>query len=279
MTDGANAGEKGEENVGKKLLELSENAKKSNDYSKLIEIFGKEAESGIYVLNIADDKKYDGSKASRNCKADIRIIMCEKLKNYDASIKTTSCSPPSIINTSNRENWVFQKGPLKDVLKYIDKFINLYREIGIRKSVKKHGVTTKPVQDIKYSEISLLLLLHPEKELIEKAYIKMLIYFIFYGTAEKPATFPANAMIHWDNKSEKIIFKNLDTYELQEEYVKNILKRTVISIRPKREGTGVQFSTNDKQKPWLIEYEYTDSGKSGKRTPVRKYGRINLQCV
>ena len=35
---------KEKKNVGKKLLELSENAKKSNDYSKLIEIFGKEAE-------------------------------------------------------------------------------------------------------------------------------------------------------------------------------------------------------------------------------------------
>ena len=70
--------------------------KRVGDSSKLVKVLGPEAMDGIKINN-ADGTPYNGKKTPSSFKSDIQIVMNNTANVYHVSVKTTDCSPPSLV--------------------------------------------------------------------------------------------------------------------------------------------------------------------------------------
>ena len=121
-----NRGDKGEENLGKALSQLQSGYELSGDSRALEAIFGHEAIDGIKVNN-PDGTSYNGKKTPSTFKSDIQVVMINTANVYHISVKTIDCSPPSLMNSTSRDAWVFAPGnPLHDYLPMLDEFVQIY---------------------------------------------------------------------------------------------------------------------------------------------------------
>jgi hypothetical protein len=131
----SNIGEKDEIKCIKKLFKLNI----LNKNKKLEDIFGKEANGGIEIIDPDTNKQYkeltEIKKTSSSSKADVCIKMKKTGKFYNSSIKSFTGSNPAILNHTPRKANVFQKGILYKELSNIDIYVNEYIENRNKKEI------------------------------------------------------------------------------------------------------------------------------------------------
>ena len=252
-----NRGDKGEENLGSTLSQLQLGYEQSGDSSTLMTVFGPEAIDGIKINN-ADGTSYNGKKTPSSFKSDIQIVMNNTANVYHVSVKTTDCSPPSLMNSTSRDAWVFMPGnPLHNSLPMLDEFVHIY----IIAARAKSGSASAPSEDVKFLELEHVLSSHPQSASIIEAYIDLLAYFMFKGTGTKIAPFPANSAILWNNSQRTIDFRTSLTDNDKRGYAASIFRDTIINLRPLRSALSSGNTSKYSGDPWAVEYTYNRPGK------------------
>ena len=186
----------------------------------------------------------DIKKAPSGCKADILILLETSGEILYPSIKTTNCSPPSILNHTHRNARAFQSKLIK-YLPYIDNTIKYYIE------KRKAGTIAEDVKLLK------LINYCNNKNEVKYAWKKIISYFAFSGTGSKDSICPANSVLLWDGN--KIKFYDCKTEEQKESYIESILSKDlfVISIRKK----AMPKHICDEHMPWIFEHIVGDEIK------------------
>ena len=252
-----NRGDKGEENLGSTLSQLQLDYEKSGDSSKLVKVLGPEAMDGIKINN-ADGTPYNGKKTPSSFKSDIQIVMNNTANVYHVSVKTTDCSPPSLMNSTSRDAWVFAPGnPLHNSLPMLDELVHIY----IIAARAKSGSASAPSEDVKFLELEPVLSTHPQAASIIEGYIDLLAYFMFKGTGTKIAPFPANSAILWNNSQKTIDFRISLTDNDKRAYATSIFRDTIINLRPLRSALSSGNTSKYSGDPWAVEYTYNRPGK------------------
>lgn len=172
-------------------------------------------------------------KTKNSFKSDTCIKMNKTSDLYYVSIKSKSCSNPSILNHSTKNANVFKSGALKDSLMYLDILVEEYIE------KRKNKIIGEDVELMQLTSMS--------AKLVKKSVIDCLIYFVFNGTGKSESKIHANSILYYDN--EYINFIVCKSYEEKYDYICNLLDSCVMSLRDK----GMPTIINDFCKPWIYE--------------------------
>mgnify|MGYP005645438047 CR=1 FL=1 len=232
LTSNLNTGEKDEILLLIKLFYLNQ----TNQYDKLIDIFGEEASQGISILNIDTNNKildiHKISKTNGKFKADYMIQMEQTEKIYCISVKSKNGSKPAILNHTPRSAKIFQEGGiLCDTIDSLDIILIEYIK---KRNAKIIGEDThiNNLESVK-------------DPLIKNNFLDVLTYFAFDGSGKGISKCRANAMITYYN--ETITFIKCETIEEKKEYIKTIYDSIILSLRDK----GMPKVLTDKCKPWV----------------------------
>jgi hypothetical protein len=233
LTNTQNKGEKDEVIL---LIELF-HFNQTNQYDKLIDIFGEEASEGINILNMnTKDEILDINKLSKTeCgfKADCMIKMKKTHNIYSISIKSKNGENPAILNHTPRSAKVFKEGGiLWDCINWLDTMIGDYID---KRNKKIIG------EDIQITNLESL-----KDPLIKNKFIEVLTYFLFEGSGKGDSKCKANAIITY--KDETITFIKCVNIEEKKEYIKTIYDTIILSLRDK----GMPKVITDYCKPWVF---------------------------
>lgn len=210
----------------------------TQEYSKLVEIFGDEAEYGIQVLDPSTGLPTTKINKSRHSnKADTIVIMNKTQNEYRISIKSINCAKPAILNHTPRSANVF-KGILKPYLKSLDTVIAEY-------IYKRTNGTVS--EDVLMCELDTL-----KDPQVASDMFKVLEYFVFDGTGRGASKCPANAILYYGPNTLTFI-RACDQIQ-RNEYVKSIANKYVMSTRKK----GMPSSITPECEPWV----YRQKGKA-----------------
>lgn len=213
-----NKGEKDEVIV---LIDLF-HANRTNQYDKLISIFGEEAAEGINILNmdtmdeILDIHKL--SKAGSGFKADCMIKMKKTQNIYCISIKSKNGANPAILNHTPRNAKVFREGGI--LCDYIDSLDTVLGEYIDKRTKKIIG------EDVKFTSLESV-----KDPFIQNQIMNVLTYFVFEGSGKGDSKCKANAIITYHG--ETISFITCVTIEEKKKYIETIYDRTILSLRDK----------------------------------------------
>ena len=209
----------------------------TQEYGKLVEIFGDEAEYGIQVLDPSTGLPTTTINKSRHSnKADTIVIMNKTQNEYRISIKSINAKP-AILNHTPRSANVF-KGILKPYLKSLDTMIAEY----IHK--RTNGTVS---EDVLMCDLDSL-----KDTQVANDILKVLEYFVFDGTGRGASKCPANAILYYGPNTLKFI-RACDQTQ-RNEYVKSVANRCVMSTREK----GMPSSITPECEPWV----YRKNGKT-----------------
>jgi hypothetical protein len=234
---------KGEKDEVLLLIELF-NFNQTNQYDKLIDIFGEEASEGISICNInTTDEILDINKLSKakgEFKADCNIQMKKTENIYCISIKSKNGANPAILNHTPRSAKVFQEGGiLCDCIDSLDNILGDY----IDKRNKKIIGEDTPITNLESLK----------DPLIKNKFMNVLTYFVFEGSGKGDSKCKANAIITYQD--ETITFIKCVSVEEKKEYIKTIYDTIILSLRDK----GMPKVIIDCCKKWI----FNDSKPSG----------------
>lgn len=242
-----NRGEKDEILLLMKLFYLN----KTQQYEKLVEIFGGDAIEGITLYNMKKPdsiiKEFDEiSKAGSNCKADAIIKMNKTEVIYKPSIKSKKCSNPSIMNVTSRSKFC-NNMELSKFIPSLDILIEQYLDDDGNKGDSKSEVDRK---------LCSYLLTESEKEDI----VNVISYFMFCGTGKGPSVIIANSVMEYD--SNEIKFRSCITEQEKKDYVLENWNNYVISTRGHKLQTNGKIRSNgikisgpeENDKKWVCYY-------------------------
>jgi hypothetical protein len=209
---------------------------KSNQYDKLIEIFGDEACEGISIIDetgcvITDINTIN--KAKGCLKADVIIKMNKTTKIYTASIKSKNGANPAILNHTPRSAKIFNIGCLNKCMKSIDILIQEYIDKRTHKMIGE-DIQLNTLESMKDSTI-----LADVKELLS--------YFVFDGTGKGDSSCKANSILYYEKSN--ISFINCCDVEEKMKYIESILNSCIISLRDK----GMPKTITDNCNPWVFK--------------------------
>jgi len=241
LEEKCNKGEYNEIKTVKKLYSLNYN----KELDKLISILGKEASEGIQIINLNTNKNYNSinniEKANSTYKADVGIRMIKTNKIYYSSIKSKSCSNPAILNHTNRNAYVFQKGVLSNELTNLDKLIKEYIDKRTKSEIN---------EDCNITKLESL-----SNDNIKNSLIKTLQYFIFNGTGRGLSKKSANSILIYNNDDD-IKFEIYDTDIKKNKYSGDLLNSCIISLREK----GMPKNILDTHTPWIYKDHQKNKG-------------------
>ena len=237
-----NTHNKGEKDEVLLLIELFY-LNQTEQYDKLVDIFGDEASDGIQILcmntNIVITDISKLSKAKGIFKADCMIKMNKTEYIYCISIKSKNCANPAVLNHTPRTAKIFQQhGILYDYMSSLDIILKEYND---KRNNKIIG------EDISITKLESL-----KNSLIHYDFMNVLSYFAFDGSGKGDSACKSNAIIHYED--EKIIFIKCRNIEEKRQYITNIYDRVIISLRDK----GMPRVISEYCKPWLFTDCKTD---------------------
>jgi hypothetical protein len=209
---------------------------KSNQYDKLIEIFGDEACEGISIIDetgcvITDINKIN--KAKGCLKADVIIKMNKTTKIYTASIKSKNGANPTILNHTPRSAKIFITGCLNKCIPSIDILMQEYID--------------KRTQKIIGEDIQLNTLECMKDSSIISDVTELLSYFVFDGTGKGDSSCKANSILYYEKNN--ISFIKCCEVEEKMKYIESIINSCIISLRDK----GMPKTITDNCNPWVFK--------------------------
>tara|TARA_B110000483_G_C18198566_1_gene544178 strand:- start:760 stop:1632 length:873 start_codon:yes stop_codon:yes gene_type:complete len=214
----------------------------TQQYSKLVSIFGDAASAGIEVIDLGTKEQImidNIKKAHPGSKSDIAIKMRKDCTEYNVSIKSKNGANPSLLNHTPRTANVFREtGVLYTQLRSIDALLHEYIN-------KRNSKLTK--EDIRLVDFECIQ--DPE---VHADIIDLLVYFVFDGTGKGYSKNKANSILLY-NHSEFYFHKCL-TKEEKTAYIVSILDKCVLSLREK----GMPKVSTSDCAPWI--YHDLDSG-------------------
>lgn len=234
LTSTQNTGEKDEVLLLINIFYLNQ----TNQYDKLIDIFGEEASDGISILDMGTHLEITDinniSKAKGSCKADCMIQMRKTETIYCVSIKSKNGANPAILNHTPRNARVFSEGGiLCESVNALDIILAEYIE---KRNTKIIG------EDIQINHLESL-----KDQSIRNNFLKVLAYFVFDGSGKGDSMCKANAMITYQN--ETIYFTKCGNIEEKKKYIKTIYNTIILSLRDK----GMPKVLPEYCKPWVFK--------------------------
>tara|TARA_B000000557_G_scaffold264441_1_gene269823 strand:+ start:407 stop:1156 length:750 start_codon:yes stop_codon:yes gene_type:complete len=225
-----NIGEKDEVLCIRKLLE--------SDNRELINIFGYEASDGIKLIDPSSKEVINDiqsiRKASTKCKSDIYIKFNATERTIGISIKSFTGRPPSILNHTWRSKFI-KNHYINEYIPQIDTVIKKY----IMKRSNDSGECIM-LNDIEFTDNE------------RNSLIKILVYFMFFGTAKLgKSESTADAILTWRN-GEIINYTLCNTEETKIKYIENKWDKFEISLRTK--GINPNNITKSDE-PWIFNYK------------------------
>lgn len=252
----SNKGEKDEVLLLIELFHMND----TDQYDKLVDIFGEEASKGIDILCMntrhAITNIHKLSKAIGQYKADCMIRMNQTNNVYAISIKSMNCSNPAILNHTPRSSKVFQEnGILSGFVKSID--VVLAENINKRKTHTIH-------EDVSLNQLSSTM-----DKTIQSDLIHVLSYFMFDGSGSGYSRCKSNSILEYSKDT--IRFIKCCTPKDKLDYVTKIYDRFILSLRDK----GMPQIICEHCKPWVFE-DHTSHTCS--RTHTIKYkGSLHIR--
>lgn len=250
LTSNLNIGEKDEILLLITLFYLNQ----SNQYDKLIQIFGEEASQGICILDSKNDEILDINKISKapsNFKADCMIRMKMTEKTYSVSIKSKNGSSPAILNHTPRNAKVFlEGGALCEEVGSLDRVVAEYIE---KRNAKTIG------EDIYINSFESL-----KDDVNKNNFLSVLTYFVFDGSGKGYSKCRANALMTYYD--ETITFVRCETDEEKRMYITTIYDSIILSLRDK----GMPKESKGICEPWI----YNDITSDGS---IKQKGSLHLR--
>jgi hypothetical protein len=218
---------------------------KRMDISYCISLFGEKAQKGIELVASTGQPYQDlyeiPKKAKSSSKCDLSILFKNTQEILHLSIKSKRGSNPSILNHTPRSANVFQHGPLKDDLIYLDMLAKEYHDKRTKGTIS---------EDVKLSTLENYSIDH-----IKQSVFNLLIYFIFIGTGRQASTPSCNSIMIL-NKDTTKTFISCITQEEKETYVTSLIDHCILSFRHK----GMRKRISEQDMPWVGHYKNKNYG-------------------
>ena len=222
-----NKGEQDEYSLKKELF----NHRTNIEYC--VNLFGEKGRGGIELLDPSgrpyETIKQLQRKAKSLSKVDVTVLLKGPNEPLYLSVKSSRGAKPSLLNHTPRSAEVFQHGPLKKDLLYLDLLAKEY-----------HAKRT--TEDVKLSQF----ISNETKQSI----LNMLVYFMFKGTGSRRSPQECNSILLM-NKDGSKTFISCNTEEEKETYVLGVLDRCILSFRNK----GMKKVPTEQDLPWIGTYQ------------------------
>ena len=221
-----NKGEQDEYSVKKELF----NNRTNPEYC--VNLFGEKGQDGIELLDPSgrpyENIKQLQRKAKSSSKVDVTVLLKGPNETLYLSVKSSRGAKPSLLNHTPRSADVFQHGPLKKELLYLDMLAKEYHSKRI-------------TEDVKLSQF----ISNENKQSV----LNMLVYFIFKGTGTRKSPQECNSILLMNKDGTKtFIYCNIE--EERYTYVLGLLDRCILSFRNK----GMKKEPNEQDLPWIGTY-------------------------
>jgi hypothetical protein len=193
-------------------------------------LFGEKGLNGVELLDLSGRPYENIKQIQRKAKSKVDVTVLLKGPNEPQyiSIKSSRGANPSLLNHTPRSAWVFQHGPLKKDLPYLDLLAKEYHSKRI-------------TEDVKLSQF----ISNENKQSV----LNMLVYFIFKGTGTRKSPQECNSILLMNKDGTKtFIYCNIE--EERYTYVLGLLDRCILSFRNK----GMKKEPNEQDLPWIGTY-------------------------
>lgn len=236
----SNSHNKGEQNEVLLIIELLY-LNKTKQYSKLINIFGDQANEGITILNMNTKQPINSyseiTKSKSQNKADCIIKINSNNIIYKPSIKSIKNAKPSILNHTPRKTFINNQ-KLNPYVNSLDILLKEYIEKRTNNIIS---------DDVNINKLSCI-------NNIKDDIIKVLSYFIFNGTGVKESNISADSILIFSK--DNIHFVDCTTDDKKIIYVKSIFNNCILSIRDKC----TPINICELNKPWTITKDNKNKG-------------------
>lgn len=248
-----NHGEKGEIITVQKLFEISV----SENYKLLENIFGKEADQGIEILDLETLRKVESvneikkSRSLNKCDCIIKLVKTGKI--FYISIKCKNCAPPAILNHTPRSaNCFRQSGDLYEYLTTLDQIVMKMNNMRYNGGVG---------EDIPVTKINLT----EEENICLKNVIR---YFIFFGTGSRKAKYVCNSVLEVIDSQDPVNwnFFQCDSTAEKNKYIGLIYNQLILSMRDK----GMPRNHCQVCEPWIFYQDENGKEKGSLHIRMRK---------
>jgi len=221
-------GNKGEQDEYSVIIELFNN-KTNPEYC--VNLFGEKGRACIEVLDLSG-RPYENTKQIQRkskSKVDVTVLLKGPNEPQYISIKSSRGANPSLLNHTPRSAWVFQHGPLKKDLPYLDLLAKEYHAKRITEDVKLNQfISNENKQSV----------------------LNMLVYFMFKGTGTRKSPQECNSILLMNKDGTKtFIYCNIE--EERYTYVLGLLDRCILSFRNK----GMKKEQTEQDLPWVGTYQ------------------------